>query len=148
VDQPVNTGFSYGSDLQTKMKDGADEFLLFLQVFFNKYPELKQNDLHFTGESAAGKYLPLFAKAVLEFNDVSAEKINLQSTYIIDSFTAPVYHWTSAHVIPYALNILDDNNMKQIETLNQRCRQLLAGEDASTRFKRLNLAKITDEPCI
>ena len=58
VDQPVNTGFSYGDTTLTSEQVGSDEFLKFLQLFFEKYPEFKTSDFHLTGESYAGKYLP------------------------------------------------------------------------------------------
>ena len=81
-------------------------------MFFERYPELQANDLIFTGESYAGKYLPLFSKAVLEFNEVTDDKINLKSTLILDAFTAPFYHWSAAHILPYALGIINDNNLR------------------------------------
>ena len=69
IDQPVGTGFSYGDNYLTDMQEGADEFLTFLREFYLKYPELKANRLFLTGESYAGKYLPLFTTKVLEWNE-------------------------------------------------------------------------------
>ena len=60
IDQPINTGFSYGNQSLTSMQDGADEFLEFLLGFYKMYTDLKPSGLHLTGESYAGKYLPLF----------------------------------------------------------------------------------------
>lgn len=72
------------------MDDGAQEFLKFLQQFYLLYSDLKENDLILTGESYAGKYLPLFTKTILEHNKVSEDKISLKSTFIIDPYPSPV----------------------------------------------------------
>jgi carboxypeptidase C (cathepsin A) len=43
------------------MQDGADEFVNFLIGFYNLHPEFKSVPFFITGESYAGKYIPLFA---------------------------------------------------------------------------------------
>ena len=86
-------------------------------AFYNKYPPLKPNDFYLTGESYAGKYLPLFTHDVLEYNKNSSEKINLKSTLIIDPYPSPVLQRTNMHNVPHALNIIDEVNMGQIYTL-------------------------------
>jgi len=50
------------------MQEGSDEFLTFLNEFYEMYPELKENKFYLTGESYAGKYLPLFTHDILESN--------------------------------------------------------------------------------
>ena len=50
------------------MKTGSDEFIKFLVLFYQKYPEFKTRDLVLTGESYGGKYLPLFTYEILEYN--------------------------------------------------------------------------------
>jgi len=89
LDQPVQTGFSYGDSFLTDMKQGSQEFLNFLDRFFDQFPELKSNDFYLTGESYAGKYLPLFTHDILERNDVSDNGINLMATLIIDPYPSP-----------------------------------------------------------
>lgn len=60
LDQPVGTGFSYGNSYIDRMEKGADEFVKFVTLFLQKYPEYKGRDFYITGESYAGKYLPHF----------------------------------------------------------------------------------------
>lgn len=67
------------------MEDGNDEFYSFLVSFFEMYEDLASNDFYLTGESYAGKYLPLFTKKILE-NSV----INLKGTLMIDPYPSPV----------------------------------------------------------
>ena len=74
------------------MTVGANEFLSFVLQFYEKYPEMKKNDMHLTGESYGGKYLPLFAWTILEHNYGSTDRmqhIPLVSTMIIDPYTIP-----------------------------------------------------------
>lgn len=68
LDQPVSVGFSYGSPLLTKMSQGADEFVNFMLGFLEKYPEFKTRKFYISGESYAGKYIPIFASHVLNYN--------------------------------------------------------------------------------
>jgi carboxypeptidase C (cathepsin A) len=111
VDQPVGTGFSWGDDLLTNMNDAADEFIYFLTNLFNKYPQLKGHDLYLTGESYGGKYLPRYSYAILEANKLSKNIFNLKATLVGDPYTAPMTQRTHMHVVPEALNIIDDSNM-------------------------------------
>jgi cathepsin A (carboxypeptidase C) len=100
VDQPINTGFSYGKKSLTSMKEGADEFVKFIEMFYSKYPELSKNDFLLTGESYGGKYLPLFTHAILERNKKDVPfKIPLKATMIGDPFPSPITQRTNMHLI-------------------------------------------------
>lgn len=65
LDQPVGVGFSYGSPLLGDMSVGAEEFISFMLSFYDLYPEFKTRKLYITGESYAGKYIPIFAYHVV-----------------------------------------------------------------------------------
>ena len=123
LDQPVNTGFSYGDSSLTDMQVGSDEFYSFLTQFYDKYPSLKTNPFLLTGESYAGKYVPLFAHDILERNKAAATfKIPLKAILIFDGLPSVVIQRTNMHIVPQALGLLDANNMNQISALEQRCR--------------------------
>ena len=39
LDQPVDSGFSYGNSILDRMEDGAKEFIKFIEALLVKYPE-------------------------------------------------------------------------------------------------------------
>ncbi|KAH9482330.1 Cell death protease [Psilocybe cubensis] len=67
VDQPAGTGFSYTStDKYVHTTDVAQgNFLEFLRNFYLVFPEYKNVDTYFAGESFGGQWIPYFADAVL-----------------------------------------------------------------------------------
>ncbi len=72
---------------------------------------------YLTGESYAGKYLPLFTYELLEYNKKNDKKLPLLATIIIDPYSTPILQRTNMHVIPRALEMIDDNNLFQISAL-------------------------------
>lgn len=136
VDQPVNTGFSYANKSLTSMKEGSQEFVRFIELFYEKYPELKSNDFHLTGESYAGKYLPLFTHDILERNKkAEGFKIPLKTTQIIDPYPSPVTQRTTMHLVGKGLNILDQNQLNQISVLEQHCQESVNVDIVDARDK-------------
>lgn len=114
VDQPVGTGFSYGTPLLTTMDEAANEFINFMDSLYDLYPQFAGRDLYITGESYAGKYIPRFSWALFEDEQTTQEgvkKFNLKSSLIGDPYTVPMTQRTEMHLVPEALNILDDSNM-------------------------------------
>lgn len=93
------------------MKDGSREFVVFMVKFLNMYPELKKNGVYLTGESYAGKYLPLFTVDILNWNEEMAylpeNIIPIKGTFIIDPYPSPVIQRTHMHIVPRALGLLD-----------------------------------------
>jgi len=71
-----------------------------------------------TGESYAGKYIPRFSWALHENGG-----FNLQASLVGDPYTAPLTQRTHMHIVPEALNILDDSNMPQIAALRKTCQE-------------------------
>ena len=49
IDQPVNTGFSYGDSSISDLDVGADEFRQFLLKFYEKYEDMSEKPLILTG---------------------------------------------------------------------------------------------------
>ncbi|OQE15927.1 hypothetical protein PENSTE_c026G00942 [Penicillium steckii] len=80
VDQPVGTGFSY---VQTKdylhdLEPLADHFVIFLEKFFEMFPEYEKDDIYFAGESWAGQSIPYIAKAIQKRNKAAKEEGKLK----------------------------------------------------------------------
>jgi cathepsin A (carboxypeptidase C) len=99
LDQPVGTGFSYGDLTNLTMQTAGDDFVNFVSAFYNMYPEMKSVDLHLTGESYAGKYLPYFSVRLLEENKVNATNFPFVSTFMIDPYTAPALQRTHTYLV-------------------------------------------------
>lgn len=87
LDQPVNTGFSYGDIVNTTLAASKDVYAL-LQLFFHQFPQYAKNDFHIAGESYAGHYIPTDAAEILSHADGG---INLKSIMIGNGYVDP-YH--------------------------------------------------------
>lgn len=68
--QPAGVGFSSDSSeskISDPMTDGADDLNAFLLSFFtNIFPEYKDNDLHFAGNSYAGHFIPGYISHIMD----------------------------------------------------------------------------------
>ncbi|KAJ6542708.1 serine carboxypeptidase [Mycena capillaripes] len=95
LDQPVNTGFSYGTTVNTSPVAGKDVYA-FLELFLSRFPEYSKQPVHISGSSYAGTYLPNIASAIWAGNKQldlvptpSLKKINLESIMIGNGLTDP-----------------------------------------------------------
>ncbi|TQD82668.1 hypothetical protein C1H46_031781 [Malus baccata] len=80
LETPVGVGFSYSKSNSSYMavddEATARDNLVFLQRWFNKFPQYRHMDLFLAGESYAGHYIPQLAKLIVEIN--RKEKFNLK----------------------------------------------------------------------
>ncbi|KAJ1958549.1 hypothetical protein GGI12_004702 [Dipsacomyces acuminosporus] len=79
LDQPIGTGFSYGSNRVNSSIDAGKDITSFLQLFYLSFPQYAKGKLHITGESYAGHFLPATAKAIVEANNAVKN-----SGYLVD----------------------------------------------------------------
>ncbi|KAE8251665.1 hypothetical protein A4X13_0g3892 [Tilletia indica] len=70
VDQPVDVGYSYSRyGVSSFTSDAAAlDMLSFVQLFLAAFPKHRNSDLYWTGESYAGRYLPVFASTIVDHN--------------------------------------------------------------------------------
>ncbi|GLJ42532.1 hypothetical protein SUGI_0881780 [Cryptomeria japonica] len=71
VESPVGVGFSYSNTTEDRSSNdtlSAQDNLVFLVNWLEKFPELKDVDIYLTGESFAGHYVPLLAALVVDYN--------------------------------------------------------------------------------
>ena len=94
VDQPVGTGFSYGDSYVNRMQEGADDFARFMEALLQMYPQYskaKGGKIILSGESYAGKYLPIIHKT-MHYYDISkgSNLFDIPATLIGNPFVAPL----------------------------------------------------------
>ncbi|KAF9671772.1 hypothetical protein SADUNF_Sadunf12G0083300 [Salix dunnii] len=72
LETPIGVGFSYARNSSSYVavddEATARDNLVFLQGWFNKFPQYRNKDLFITGESYAGHYIPQLAKLMVEIN--------------------------------------------------------------------------------
>jgi cathepsin A (carboxypeptidase C) len=83
IESPVGVGFSYNSSGIYSADDysQADDLYDALEVFFTKFPALRENDFIISGESYGGVYVPMTARAIVLGNKKKKKnepKINLK----------------------------------------------------------------------
>jgi len=93
LDQPVGTGFSYADYGETTetTPDAAKVVTAFMYMFTETFPEFKGRKFHMSGESYAGRYIPVFASEIVDQNKKAEERgltpINLSSVMIGNGYT-------------------------------------------------------------
>ncbi|KAI8370929.1 carboxypeptidase S1, partial [Blakeslea trispora] len=91
IDQPNDTGYSYGATVDHRVQDTAKVFHRALQLFYESFPKYSQLPLHIFGESFAGRYIPIFADYITKQNRASStQKIPLVSVGIGNGWTNPL----------------------------------------------------------
>jgi len=93
ITSPGGVGFSTTKAASLKADDGTvalDNYKALL-AFFNKFPNLKKNELYLTGESYAGIYVPYLANEILKRNKLPNREmtINLKGIMINNACTDP-----------------------------------------------------------
>jgi cathepsin A (carboxypeptidase C) len=89
IESPVGVGYSYcANQVKGEVCENTDKFTAStaraaLVSFFEKFPELADNDFFITGESYAGVYIPTLAKEIVEH----APHINLVGLAVGDPCT-------------------------------------------------------------
>ena len=84
LDQPRYTGYSYGKGRYvTSIRQAGQDFLLWLNAFFKKYPYYRHRRLYLAGESFAGQYIPEFSHQIVNYNKLhSKQAINLVGIFV------------------------------------------------------------------
>lgn len=88
LDQPIGVGFSYGDEKIATTDSAAKDVYVFLDLFFQKFPHLRKNAFHISGESYAGHYIPRIAHEIAVVHEEDAS-FNLTSVLIGNGFTDP-----------------------------------------------------------
>lgn len=91
LDQPVGVGYSYTDKEQiSSTAAAAKDVFIFLELFFQKFPQFSFNKFHIAGESYAGHYIPAFASEIINNADRSFE---LTSVLIGNGITDPLIQY-------------------------------------------------------
>ncbi|KAJ9118615.1 hypothetical protein QFC22_003835 [Naganishia vaughanmartiniae] len=102
LEQPIGVSFSYGKHGQTTSttEEAAVDVQAFVSIFFQTFKEFKGREYFMSGESYGGRYLPVFASAILDGNkDLVAkglDPINLKGVLIGNGIT-DAYRMMSAY---------------------------------------------------
>ncbi|CCD22841.1 carboxypeptidase C NDAI_0A06870 [Naumovozyma dairenensis CBS 421] len=87
LEQPLGVGFSYGDEKVTSTNVAGKDVYIFLELFFKKFPHLRDVDFHIAGESYAGHYIPQIAHEIVQ-NPLRT--FNLSSIMIGNGITDPL----------------------------------------------------------
>ncbi|KAK9455859.1 Alpha/Beta hydrolase protein [Dipodascopsis uninucleata] len=106
VDNPLGTGFSFvdTDSYLHELSEMSDDFMVFLDKFFDIFPQYLDDDLYIAGESFAGMYIPYIADSILTHNKnvtSRAEKLYpLKGIMIGNGWMDPVRQYLS--YLPFA----------------------------------------------
>nr|CAG8504938.1 14225_t:CDS:10 [Entrophospora candida] len=115
VDQPAGTGFSFAdsNNYLTNITQIPTQFLLFLDKFFEIFPEFSQDEVYLTGESYAGTFIPYIAKAIID-------RIAIGNGWI-----DPVSQYNAYYTFAVEKNLLDGEHKTLAEKQLETCKGML-----------------------
>ena len=114
VDQPIGTGFSYGTDDATSTLTAAPFVWLFMQAFYTAFPQYANRDFGLFTESYGGHYGPEFASYFESQNVAGAgQKINLVALGINNGWIDPAAQYKAYADFAY------NNTYKRLITASQ-----------------------------
>ncbi|KAH6689758.1 Alpha/Beta hydrolase protein [Plectosphaerella plurivora] len=114
LDQPAGVGFSYLDNITdtgnsaarpppSQTPESALDSVAFIRMLYQTFPDLAAVDLHLSGESFAGRYVPELAGRILEYNGffppAHSARIPLRSILVGNPWIQPAIQMPSAHEV-------------------------------------------------
>ncbi|KAJ7053949.1 serine carboxypeptidase [Mycena amicta] len=105
IDQPIGSGFSYADygEYVSTTEEAAKDVAAFVAIFFAHFSKFQGRGFHLSGESYAGRMLPVFGAAIYDQNaylvKAGIAPINLTSIMIGNGFTDVPTMMTGWHEI-------------------------------------------------
>lgn len=136
VDQPVGTGFSYVSipDLLTNMTEVADYFTIFLDRFFETFPDLQEHDMYIAGESFAGTYIPYIARRMVK-DPAVPPKYNLKGLAIGNGWMDPARQYDAYFDFAVDKGLLSGDYKDKARELLDVCHKLIKDNGERIYYK-------------
>ncbi|CCH44360.1 putative secreted protein [Wickerhamomyces ciferrii] len=135
VDQPGGTGFSTTKDYDKDLNKVGDDFVVFLQKYYEVFPEDLNKELYIAGESYAGQYIPFIADKILNSNESFSS--NLKGLLIGNGWIAPIIQ--SLSYIPFMLDkgLLNPNDefMPKLLKQQEHCQNLVNNPVNDDKFE-------------
>ena len=142
VDNPVGTGFSYVTNTygyQKSEKGVANELWIFMQKFYQTYPQYANLPFFIIGESYGGHYVPAFAAHVVAQNKAKAGiNIPLKGIAVGNGWVDPLVQ--AGSYAPYAFynNIISQSTLDEANQDYVQCAADLNKKDYQSAFYDCN----------
>ncbi|KAG6122188.1 Cell death protease [Claviceps humidiphila] len=152
VDSPVGTGYSYvdTNNYVHELTGMADQFVIFMDKFFQLFPEYEHDDIYIAGESYAGQHIPYIAKAILDRNarKTPAERWSLQGLLIGNGWISARDQADSYLKFGYEKGLLEKGSEKarEVQQMQRVCDKALANNPGRVDYPDCDaiLQKILD----
>ena len=114
IDQPIGTGLSlsFEDDTVSTTQEASQDFLTFLNRFFELFPELLAYPFIITGESYAGHYIPIFALDIME----KMPQVNLKGVAIGDGWVNSFLQTGEMPSFLFSVGVVDINTLDLLNT--------------------------------
>ncbi|KAG9287254.1 hypothetical protein G9A89_008884 [Geosiphon pyriformis] len=131
VDQPIGTGFSFGETnaYPNTLNQSTDQLMIFLDKFFDIFPEYAKDEIYISGESFAGTFIPYIASAILKRNNerktVEDRKYNLKGIAIGNGWIEPISQYNAYYSFAIEKQILSGDFKERAERKLKECQDHL-----------------------
>ncbi|CCH42744.1 putative secreted protein [Wickerhamomyces ciferrii] len=126
LEQPIGVGFSYGDAKISTSYAAAKDVFVFLELFFQKFPQFVTNQFHIAGESYAGHYIPAIASEIVNHADRSFQLTSvLIGNGITDSLIQDAYYQPMACGLGGFKKVLSDEACDQMNKDYPKCKKLV-----------------------
>lgn len=149
VDQPIGTGFSFGTEDATSTVTAAKYVWKLLQNFYAAFPDYKSRDFGLFTESYGGHYGPEFVSffqnqnAKIDSGKIKGEKINVVALGINNGWTDPAMIFKG--YVDYAYN----NTYKRLITESQYTSLMAAYKtDCEPAMKKCKGVRGNNDDCL
>jgi serine carboxypeptidase-like clade 4 len=142
VDQPGGTGFSTVQNnlgYVTSEDQVSADMQVFLQKFFQQYPQYKGLPFYITGESYGGHYVPAIAAGVVRNNQQNPPyNIPLKAVAIGNGLIDPLLTTQSYPAFAYAHGLIDENCRDEANAMFPQCQQDIEQGNYGAAFNDCN----------
>lgn len=127
LEQPVGVGYSYSNSQKVASSvAAAKDVYVFLELFYQKFPQFLGNDFHIAGESYGGHYLPAIASEIINHADKTFDLTSiLIGNGITDSLIQYKYYQPMACGEGGFPQVISDEECEDLEEIYPRCARLI-----------------------